>query len=99
MTHFFTRKPSKISSVPCQSTETLANSMTQPTMQMQVNIRMDWIIKEVMTKSGDLRIDNGGDIEMSSDATWHQTSYSKLINCHHNMFASEHISTVFVSLS
>ena len=92
MTHFFTRKTSKISSVSCQSTEFLANSMPQPKVQMQVNIQMDWIKNKVITKSGDLRIDNGGDIGMSSDATYYRTSYSKLINCHHNICASEHIS-------
>ena len=40
---------------------------------MEVNICRDWIIKCVVTKSVLLKVDNGGDTLMSSDAIYFMT--------------------------
>ena len=45
---------------------------------IEVNIWKDWIMKQVVTKFGSLKIDNGGNTMMCSDAIYNQTTYSKL---------------------
>ena len=41
--------------------------------------RKDWIMKQIVTKFGSLKIDKGGDTVMSSDAIYYHTIYSKLM--------------------
>ena len=45
----------------------------------EVIIWKDWIMKQVVTKFDSLKIDNGGDTVMCSDAIYYHTTYSKLI--------------------
>ena len=48
-----------------------------------------WIMKQVLTKFGSIKIDNGGDAIMTSDAIYYHTTYSKsssiyiVIRIHH----------------
>ena len=45
---------------------------------IEINIWNHWIMKHVLIKFGSLKIDNGGDTMMCSDAIYYQTTYGKL---------------------
>ena len=63
---------------------------------IEANIWKDWIMQQVVTKFGSLKIDSGGDTVMSSDAKYYHIFI--LSNCHHYMLSLEHI-TVSAPLS
>ena len=45
---------------------------------IEANICKYWIMKQVETKFGSLKIDRGGDTMMSFDAIYYHTTYNKL---------------------